>query len=55
MRPDKPVSLSTPPWWIEKGDDVVSSDMTLEEFESTADEMESMFKEFWEIRNRAGL
>jgi hypothetical protein len=54
MRPEKPVSLSIPPWWIEKADDEVSKDMTLEEFESLADEMESMFKKFCKIRNDTG-
>ena len=51
----KPVRLSTPPWWREAGTNYTAKEFTMEELETSADEVESMFKEFMAIRDNLGL
>ena len=55
LRQEKPVGLAVPPWWKDKTDAEVTDYMSLDELESVADEMEDMFKEFNQLRNKHNI
>jgi len=52
---EKPITLSTPPWWRVKEGTEVHEKMSLDELESTADELESIFREFMRIRQHSNV